>query len=158
MLRLSRLAGHKPIIICLLLVALTSVAYWQVRDQQFITCDDDMYVYENPQVRAGLTWPGVKWSFTAYHSANWHPLTWLSHQLDCQLYGVKPRGHHLTNLWFHLANTLLLFLFFNRTTGALWPSAMVAALFALHPMHVESVAWVSERKDVLSTFFWLATM
>ena len=158
MLRLSRLAGHKPIIICLLLVALTSVAYWQVRDQQFITCDDDMYVYENPQVRAGLTWPGVKWSFTAYHSANWHPLTWLSHQLDCRLYGVKPRGHHLTNLWFHLANTLLLFLFFNRTTGALWPSAMVAALFALHPMHVESVAWVSERKDVLSTFFWLATM
>ena len=158
MLRLSRLAGYKSIIICVLLVALTSLAYWQVRNSQFITCDDDMYVYENPLVRAGLTWEGVKWSFTAFHSANWHPLTWQSHMLDCQLYGMQPRGHHLTNLFFHLANTLLLFLFLNRTTGALWPSALVAALFALHPMHVESVAWVSERKDVLSTFFWLATM
>ena len=111
-----------------------------------------------PMVRAGLTWPGVKWAFTAVHSSNWHPLTWLSHMLDCQLYGLNPRGHHLTNVVFHLANTLLLFLFWARITGALWPSALVAALFALHPLHVESVAWVSERKDVLSTCFWLATM
>jgi len=158
MLRFTRLSGQRPIIICLVLVALTTLAYWQVRNYQFITCDDDMYVYENPVVRAGLTWPGVKWSFTAFHSANWHPLTWLSHLLDSQLYGLQAGGHHLTNLFFHLANTLLLFLFLNRTTAALWPSALVAALFGLHPMHVESVAWVSERKDVLSTFFWLATM
>ncbi len=158
MLHLSRLAGYKSIIVCVVLVALTSLAYLQVKDSQFITCDDDMYVYENPLVRAGLTWEGVKWSFTAFHSANWHPLTWQSHMLDSQLYGMRPRGHHLTNLLFHLANTVLLFLFLNRTTGAFWPSALVAALFALHPMHVESVAWVSERKDVLSTFFWLATL
>ncbi|MFA5111883.1 MAG: tetratricopeptide repeat protein [Desulfobaccales bacterium] len=156
--RFDLISRHQRFIICLLLVALTCAAYWQVRDFQFITCDDDMYVYENPLVRAGLSWEGVKWSFTAYYSANWHPLTWLSHILDSQVYGLQAGGHHLTNLFFHLANTLLLFLFFARTTGALWSSALVAALFALHPMHVESVAWVSERKDVLSTFFWLATM
>lgn len=156
--RFDLLWRHQQIIICVLLTALTSVAYLQVRDYQFITCDDDMYVYENFIVRGGLSREGVKWSFTAYHSANWHPLTWLSHMLDVQLYGLRAGGHHLTNLVFHLSNTLLLFLFLTHTSGALWPSALVAALFALHPMHVESVAWVSERKDVLSTFFWLATM
>lgn len=109
-------------------------------------------------VLAGLTWQGVKGAFTALHACNWHPLTWLSHMLDCQLYGLWSGGHHLTNVAFHLANTILLFLFWARVTGALWPSALVAALFALHPLHVESVAWVSERKDVLSAFFWLATM
>src|SRR5208337_850338 len=134
------------------------LAYIQVKDYDFITFDDLSYVVENPMVRAGLTWPGVKWAFSAVHSYNWHPLTWLSHMLDCQFYGTRPGGHHLTNVFFHLANTILLFLFFSRVTGALWPSALVAALFALHPLHVESVAWVSERKDVLSTFFWLATM
>jgi tetratricopeptide (TPR) repeat protein len=146
------------LLICLLLAGAVLVPYVQVRDHVFITFDDDLYVTANPMVRAGLTWQGVKWAFTTLHSSNWHPLTWLSHMLDAQLYGLQPRGHHLTNVAFHLANTILLFLFWARVTGALWPSALVAALFALHPLHVESVAWVAERKDVLSAFFWLATM
>jgi hypothetical protein len=146
------------LLLCLLLAGAALLAYIEVKDYDFITFDDLTYVVENPMVRAGLTWPGVQWAFSAVHSYNWHPLTWLSHMLDCQLYGMWPGGHHLTNVFFHLANTILLFLFFSRVTGALWPSALVAALFALHPLHVESVAWVSERKDVLSTFFWLATM
>ena len=156
--RLWRTPAGLQLLICLFLVGATSLAYIQVRKADFITFDDDMYVTNNPLVSAGLTWPGVKWAFTAEYSSNWHPLTWLSHMLDCQVYGRWPGGPHLTNLFFHLANTILLFLFLARVTGALWPSAMVAALFALHPMHVESVAWVSERKDVLSTFFWLVTM
>jgi protein O-mannosyl-transferase len=158
MIRLLRTSAGLKLFVCLLLAGTALLAYIQVKNHDFITFDDDMYVYENPMVRAGFTWPGVKWAFTAVHSSNWHPLTWLSHMLDSQLYGLNPRGHHLTNVVFHLANTLLLFLFWARVTGALWPSALVAALFALHPLHVESVAWVSERKDVLSTFFWLATM
>lgn len=158
MLRLLRTSAGLKLFICLLLAGAALLAYFQVKDHDFITFDDNMYVYENPMVRAGLTWPGVKWAFTAMHSSNWHPLTWLSHMLDCQICGMWPGGHHLTNVVFHLANTLLLFLFWARVTGALWPSALVAALFALHPVHVESVAWVSERKDVLSTFFWLATL
>jgi len=155
---LWRATGGLQLLLCLLLAGATLLPYIQVKDHDFITFDDDMYVTENPMVRAGLTWPGVKWAFTAEYSSNWHPLTWLSHMLDCQMYGMWPGGPHLTNLFFHLANTILLFLFFARVTGALWPSAMVAALFALHPLHVESVAWVSERKDVLSTFLWLVTM
>ena len=158
MTRFLRTSAGLKLLICLLLAGAALLPYLQVRHHDFITFDDDMYVYENPMVRAGLTWPGVKWAFTAVHSSNWHPLTWLSHMLDSQLYGLKPGGHHLTNVVFHLANTLLLFLFWARVTGALWPSALVAALFALHPLHVESVAWVSERKDVLSTCFWLATL
>jgi hypothetical protein len=129
-----------------------------VSHHDFLTFDDDMYVTHNPMVRAGLTWPGVKWAFRAFHSSNWHPLTWLSHMLDVQIFGLWPGGHHLTNAVWHLANTILLFLFLARVTGGLWPSAVVAALFALHPLHVESVAWVAERKDVLSTFFWLLTL
>jgi tetratricopeptide (TPR) repeat protein len=158
MIKGSLTPARLKLLICLLLAGAALLAYVQVRNFDFITFDDDMYVYQNPMVRAGLTWAGLKWAFTAVHSSNWHPLTWLSHMLDCQLYGMWPGGHHLTNIFFHLANTLLLFLFWARVTGALWPSALVAALFALHPLHVESVAWVSERKDVLSTLFWLATM
>lgn len=146
------------LLVCLLLLGTTLLPYVQVKDHEFTTFDDDMYVTNNPMVGAGLTWQGVKWAFTAVHSNNWHPVTWLSHMLDCQLFRVNPRGHHLANLFFHVLNTLLLFLFWARVTQALWPSALVAALFALHPLHVESVAWVSERKDVLSTFFWLTTM
>jgi len=156
--RLWRTTGGLQLLLCLLLAGAILLPYIQVKDHGFITFDDDLYVTGNPLVRAGLTWPGVKWAFTAMHSSNWHPVTWLSHMLDCQLYGMWPGGAHLTNVFFHLANTILLFLFFSRVTGGLWPSAMVAALFALHPLHVESVAWVSERKDVLSTFFWLVTM
>ena len=158
MTRLFRTTGGLRLLICVLLAGAVLLPYVQVKDHGFITFDDDLYVTENPAVKAGLTWEGVKWAFTAGHAGNWHPLTWLSHMLDSQLYGLNPRGHHLTNVAFHLANTLLLFLFWARVTGGLWPSSLVAALFALHPLHVESVAWVAERKDVLSTFFFLATL
>ena len=117
-----------------------------------------MYVTENPHVLEGLTWPGVAWAFTSSAASNWHPVTWLSHMVDCQLYGLRPAGHHLTNVLLHSANTLLLFLILSRMTGAMWRSACVAALFAWHPLHVESVAWVAERKDVLSAFFFLLTL
>ena len=150
--------GGLKLLVCLLLAGAIFLPYLQVKDHSFVSLDDDQYVTENHEVQAGLTWQGVKWAFTTMQAYNWHPLTWLSHMLDCQLYGLHPSGHHLTNVAFHLANTILLFLFWAWVTRALWPSALVAALFALHPMHVESVAWVSERKDVLSTFFWLATM
>ena len=120
--------------------------------------DDPEYVTANPHVQSGLTWKGVIWAITTGAASNWHPLTWISHMLDCQLYGLNPIGHHLTNVLFHLANSILLFLLLQRLTKETWPSAMVAALFALHPLHVESVAWVSERKDVLSALFWILSM
>jgi protein O-mannosyl-transferase len=142
-------------LLCLLLALVTAAVYWPVARHGFINFDDPDYVSGNPRVQVGLTWESVQWAFTTGFSSNWHPLTWLSHMLDCQLYGLTPGGHHLTNLLFHIANSLLLFGLFQRMTGALWRSALVAALFALHPLHVESVAWVSERKDVLSTFFGL---
>ena len=142
--------------LCYVLLALITVAvYLPVIQLGFVAFDDNYYLTANPKVQAGLTWEGVRWAFTRAHAANWHPLTWLSHMLDCQLYGLKPAGHHITNLIFHTANTLLLFRLLQRLTGAFWRSALVAALFALHPLHVESVAWVAERKDVLSTFFGL---
>jgi tetratricopeptide (TPR) repeat protein len=149
---------HLEWLVLLLLVATTAAVYWQVRAHEFVNYDDGPYVYENPHVRAGLTAASVKWAFTAAHLYNWHPLTWLSHMLDCQLYGLDAGKHHMTSLLFHAANTVLLFLVLRRMTGAMWRSAFVAALFALHPLHVESVAWVAERKDVLSTLFWLLTM
>jgi tetratricopeptide (TPR) repeat protein len=124
----------------------------------FVNLDDGDYVTSNPDVQHGLTWHFVKWAFTTRHAANWHPLTWFSHMIDCWLYGLKPAGHHLTSLLLHLANSVLLFLLLNRMTGALWRSAWVAAIFALHPLRVESVVWVAERKDVLSTFFWMLTV
>jgi len=139
-----------------LVLALGTLAlYWPVVHHEFIQLDDNLYVTANPQVQAGLTWAGVKWAFQNTMASNWHPLTWLSHMLDCQLYGLNPIGHHLTNVFFHIANVLLLFGWLNGATGAMWRSAVVAALFAWHPLHVESVAWVAERKDVLSAFFWL---
>ncbi len=137
----------------LLLGLLALFAYWPVARCGFVDFDDFAYITENPKVPAGLTLEGATWAFRAGYAGNWHPLTWLSHMLDAQLYGLQPAGHHLTSLFFHLADTLLLFLLFNRMTGSLWRSAFVAGLFALHPLHVESVAWVSERKDVLSAFF-----
>jgi tetratricopeptide (TPR) repeat protein len=149
---------QRKLLICLALVIVTTALYWQVEDHDFINFDDNLYVTENPQVQAGLTVRGLKWAFTTSHASNWHPLTWLSHMLDVQLFGMRAGWHHLMNLFFHVANTLLLFLILNRMTKALWQSAFVAALFALHPLHVESVAWVAERKDVLSTFFWILTM
>jgi protein O-mannosyl-transferase len=146
------------ILICVLLAVAILLPYLQVRHFDFITLDDDMYVFRNPFVMAGLTWGGLKWAFIAQYASNWHPLTWLSHMLDAQLYGPWAGGHHLTNIVFHVANTILLFLFLNRVTRAFWRSALVAGLFALHPLHVESVAWVAERKDVLSAFFWMVTL
>ena len=134
------------------------LVFWQVRNFDFIGYDDNNYVYENPHVLNGLTFDNIIWAFTTGHAANWHPLTWLSLMLDCQLFGPSPAGFHLTNLFFHIANTLLLFLVLKQLTNAIWQSAFVAALFALHPLHVESVVWVAERKDVLSTFFWLLAM
>jgi len=144
--------------ICLALGLITLAVFWPSLTHDFLGYDDQAYVTENPHVRGGLTWPGVVWAFRSFEVTNWHPLTWLSHMLDCQLYGLKAAGHHLTNLLLHIASTLLLFLVLNRMTGALWRSACVAALFAWHPLHVESVAWVAERKDVLSVFFFMLTL
>ncbi|MGD0275414.1 MAG: tetratricopeptide repeat protein [Syntrophales bacterium] len=151
----------KLVSICLALVLLTIIAFWPVRNFGFVNFDDDIYIYTNNHVNAGLCWESIKWAFSADSSASpighWHPVTWLSLMLDHELFGLNPHGYHLMNLFFHILNTLLLFLIFNRMTKALWRSAIVAALFAIHPLHVESVAWVAERKDVLSTFFWMLT-
>ncbi len=149
---------RRTISICLLLGAVTLAAFWPVTKCGFIHFDDPEYVTENEWVSQGLDWHRVMWAFRTSHAGNWHPLTWLSHMLDVQLFGLNPMGHHLTNLVFHIANTLLLFLVLKRMTGALWRSAFVAGLFALHPLHVESVAWISERKDVLSAFFFMLTL
>jgi hypothetical protein len=129
--------------------------FWQVRNHSFLTFDDQEYVAQNPYVQAGLTKNGVAWAFTSTYQANWHPLTWLSHMADVELFGLSPGAHHLVNVWFHGLNSVLLFLALRRMTGGLWQSGFVAALFAVHPLHVESVVWVAERKDVLSTFFWM---
>jgi tetratricopeptide (TPR) repeat protein len=145
-------------LIYLVLALATTAAYWQVRHNDFVSFDDNEYIYDNDHVKAGLTREGIVWAFTRAHANNWHPLTWLSHMLDCQLFGTNPLWHHLTNLLFHIANALLLFWVLKRMTNRVWPSAFVAAAFALHPLHVESVAWASERKDVLSTFFWMLTI
>ncbi len=143
--------------ICLFLAASAIIAFQQLSQCDFINYDDDVYVTETIHIQDGITAQAIRWAFTTGYAANWHPLTWMSHMLDVQLFGLKPRWHHLTNLLFHIANTLLLFCIFHRMTKAPWKSAFVAALFAIHPLHVESVAWVSERKDVLSTFLWMLT-
>ena len=145
------------ILICLFLCLITIALYFQVLNHKFVW-DDEVYITRNPQVQRGLTPETIVWALTAEVAANWHPMTLLSHMLDCQLYGLNSGMHHVTNLIFHIINTLLLFIVLKKMTGALWQSAFVAALFAIHPFHVESVAWVSGRKDVLSTFFWLLTM
>ena len=145
-------------LIALFLIVSIFAVFWQVRTHEFLKYDDQIYVTDNPHVKAGLTLKGILWAFTATHAGNWHPLTWLSHMLDCQLYGLRPAGHHLTSLVFHIASALLLFLVLSQMTGTLWRSGFVAALFAFHPLHVESVAWAAERKDVLSAFFWMLTM
>jgi tetratricopeptide (TPR) repeat protein len=144
--------------ICLALTLTTAAVFYQVCTYDFVNLDDPVYVYENLNIQAGITPKAIKWAFTTGYASNWHPLTWLSHMLDWQLFGLKAGDHHLTNLIFHIANTLLLFIVLKQMTHKLWQSAFVAALFALHPLHVESVAWVAERKDVLSTFFWMLTI
>ena len=144
--------------ISLVLVATTAALYSQVCTFEFINHDDPEYVSENPVVERGFTWKGVQWAFTTIEMSNWHPLTWMSHMLDTQMFGMNAGAHHLINVLIHLLNSALLFMILHRMTGALWRSAFVAALFALHPLHVESVAWISERKDVLSTFFGFMTI
>ena len=119
---------------------------------------DPRYVTKNTHVTDGLTWPDVRWAFQSTEASNWHPLTWLSHMADCQLFGIHPWGHHLTNVLLHAINAVLLFVVLRSMTGAVWRSIFVAALFGLHPLHVESVAWVSERKDVLSTAFLMLVL
>jgi protein O-mannosyl-transferase len=150
--------NYRCALICVLLASVTLGAFWPVLSNDFIKLDDRQYVVENPHVVSGLTWGNVRWAFQAGYASNWHPLTWLSHMVDVQLFGLKPGWHHLVNLVLHIANTLLLFLVLQRMTGARWRGAFVAALFAVHPLHVESVGWVSERKDVLSAFFFMLTL
>ncbi len=145
-------------LICLALVVTTAAAYWRVGQFGFLNFDDPEYVTENYHVRAGLTWEGAVHAFTSFQAANWHPLTWLSHMLDCQIFGVAAGPHHIVNVAFHILNSLLLFLLLSALTNSTWRSATAAAMFALHPAHVESVAWIAERKDVLSTWFGLLAL
>jgi protein O-mannosyl-transferase len=147
-----------PAWVCLLLIVSTLIVFWPATHYDFLNYDDPDYFTSNPHVLSGLTPANVAWAFTTGHASNWHPLTWLSLMLDAQIGGGNPFGPHLTNLFFHAVNAALLFLLFWKSTVALWRSAFVAALFALHPLHVESVAWISERKDVLSTFFALLAL
>jgi len=146
------------ILICLVLVIATLAVYWQVRNYEFVGFDDDVFIIQNSKVQDGLSLDSIGWAFGFDDMTYWHPLTWLSYMLDIQLYGMNPGGHHMTNVLLHIVNAMLLFMAFNKMTGALWKSAVVAALFALHPLNVESVAWVVERKNVLSTLFWMLTL
>jgi tetratricopeptide (TPR) repeat protein len=140
------------------LAALNFLVYWQLTGARFLNFDDDAYVANNPSVTGGLTWAGARWALTAIDYFYWHPLTWLSHMLDCQVFGLNAGGHHLTNLLIHIANTLLVFALLRRMTGHQWRSGVVAALFSIHPLAVESVAWVAERKNLLGGFFCLLTL
>jgi tetratricopeptide (TPR) repeat protein len=155
---LPQRAAPKPLFFGLGLCLLTLIVFLPVLQAQFVNFDDGLYVSSNPRVQAGLTWDGFLWAWQANVASNWHPLTMLSHMLDCQLYGLNPKGHHLTSLLLHLAAVWCLFEVLRRMTGAVWRSAVVAALFAVHPLHVESVAWVAERKDVLSGLFFVLTL
>jgi tetratricopeptide (TPR) repeat protein len=144
---------RQNLLICLGLLAAIAAVYWPAARFDFVNFDDPVYVTDNDHVKQGLTWDNLRWAFSTFYASNWHPLTWLSHMADIQFFGLQPGAHHLVNILFHAANTLLLFFLIRNLTGARWRSAAVAGLFALHPLHVESVAWISERKDVLSTFF-----
>jgi Tfp pilus assembly protein PilF len=142
----------------LLLGLVTVVLFWPSVQFEFVSLDDNVYVTDNPEVRRGITAEGLRWAFTNVDAGTWHPLTWVSHMLDYRLYGPGAGGHHLTNILIHASAAMLLFIVLNAMTGFLWGSGLVAAFFAFHPLHVESAAWVAERKDVLSGFFWVATM
>lgn len=148
----------KPVVLGLLLAVVLLATYWPVRNYEFTCYDDPSYFSSNPHVLGGFTWANVAWAFTSVEVANWHPLTWLSLMLDAELFGGSPIAPHLVNLLFHIGNTILLFVLLQYLTSAVWRSAIVAALFALHPLHVESVAWITERKDVLSLFFELLSL
>ena len=154
------LTTNRKLLVCLIFVIVIPAVYWNVSHYDFINYDDGEYVSGNQQIQSGLTKENLAWSFSLHENKKfyWHPLTWISHMLDVELYGLNPGRHHLTNVIFHVLNTLLLFLFLHRMTGALWRCAFVAALFALHPINVESVAWIAERKNVLSTFWGLMAL
>ena len=155
---LTNLKKRMRLFLCAGLVIITLFVYWPVRSHEFVSYDDDVYVTDNPGVTSGLNWQNVKCAFTTSRASNWHPLTWLSHILDCQLFDTKPGPQHLVSVFIHAVNALLLFVVLNRLTNRIWPGVFVAGLFALHPLNVESVAWIAERKNVLSTMFWLLTM
>ena len=144
--------------ICSFLVVVVALVFVQTAGHEFVNFGDDNYVYQNVQVRQGLTLSGVQWAFTATDAGNWHPLTWISHMVDCQVYKTWASGHHLTSAAIHAVVAVLLFLLLLEMTGSRWPSAVVAALFAIHPLRVESVAWVAQRKDVLSGLFFVLTL
>jgi tetratricopeptide (TPR) repeat protein len=148
----------RTVLICAVLAAATFVAFEGVRSNDFVHYDDDRYVTDNEYVQKGLSFESVRWAFTTRHQGNWHPLTWMSHLVDSTVFGMKPAGHHLVSVCFHIANVILLFLILKKMTGAIWPSAFVAAVFGLHPLGVESVAWIAERKNVLSNFFAFLTI
>jgi protein O-mannosyl-transferase len=150
--------AKRTAVVSLVLVAATLLLYAPASHNGFVNFDDDAYILRNPHVRAGVTWPTIVWSFTHFEQANWHPLTWISHALDCQLFGLNPSGHHLTNVLLHALNVVLLFLVLQGATGSTSRSFAVAALFAFHPANVESVAWIAERKNVLSMFFFLLAL
>jgi tetratricopeptide (TPR) repeat protein len=157
---MNRIKKHTrfELIVCFFLVVMTLLSYWQLPTHDFLNFDDDGYITQNINVHKGITRENIAWAFNITDVDYWHPLIWLSHMLDLQLFGLNPGMHHLVNLFLHIANTLLLFFVLKRMTGSLWKSAFVAAVFAVHPLNVESVAWASERKNVLSTFFWMLTM
>ncbi len=156
--RYNKARMSKPRLVCLALVVITLATFFGVRRFDFTNYDDPEYVTRNPQVTRGLSLEGIRWAFSAFHVSNWHPVTWLSHMLDCELFGLDAGAHHVVNLILHLLNTALLFLLLWRLTGEVWPAAFVAALFGWHPQHVESVAWIAERKDLLSALFGLLAM
>ena len=148
----------QKLIVYIVLILATLAVFWQVNRYDFINLDDPVYVTENSHIQSGITLDGFRWAFSTTYAEFWHPLTWLSLMFDYQLHGLNAGGYHVTNLILHILSTLLLFWLFNRMTGMMWRSAFVAVLFALHPLHVESVAWIAERKDVLSAFFWMLTL
>jgi Tfp pilus assembly protein PilF len=149
---------RQRLVVYLALTVVTFAVFWQVNQFNFIAYDDPVYVTQNSHIQSGITLDGLRWAFSTKYFGLWNPLVWLSLMLDYRLIGLNAGGYHLTNLIFHILSTLLLFWLFNRMTGAIWKSAFVAAVFALHPLHVESVAWIAERKDVLSAFFWMLTL
>ena len=153
-----RSSAKVKLVLCLLLAVLTLALYNDAGGHGFANYDDDRYVLNNLHVRAGLRWSTISWAFQSLDEANWHPLTWLSHALDCQLFQLNAAGHHYTSVLLHAVNVLLLFLFLSRLTGSITRSLMVAALFAVHPLNVESVAWIAERKSVLAMLFFLLTL
>ena len=149
---------YHGIMVVLLLTAIVLALYWPVTGYEFIAMDDNMYVVGNPDIQKGLSRQGISWAMTTLYTTNWHPLTWLSLMADYELYELNAAGYHVNSLLLHILNTLLLFLVLRRMTGETWKCLTVAALFGVHPLNIESVAWIAERKNLLSTFFWFLTL